>query len=181
MEDENGQSIYQHAIKFGLYLAGISIAIVTIIYAVDLSILATFKFLVLVIVIGLGFVIYAGINYRNSIGGYLPYGQAFIHGIGCLLVSGLISTGFNILLYHVIDSELPKNLTDAIMANTEEIMRNMGAPEDSIDEALSKMKGQKDQFSIANLALGYLKASIFYVVVALITALIVRKNEPEMI
>jgi len=181
-QDEAPPSIYQHAIKFGIFLAGISIALVAVVYIVDLSIMATFKFLALAILIGLGFVIYAGISYRNSIGGFMPYGQAFIYCIICLAVSGLISTGFNILLYHVIDPDLPKNLSDAIMANTEDTMRNWGAPEEAIDKALAQMEEQREtQFSVGNLIIGYFKACIFYAIIALITALIVRKNKPETI
>jgi Flp pilus assembly pilin Flp len=183
MENQNEEtpSIYQHAIKFGVYLAVISIAMVSVIYVVDLAIMGTFKFLGLAIITGLGFVIYAGINFRNSIGGYIPFGQAFIHGIILLLISGLISTGFNILLYHVIDPDLPKNLGEAIITNTEETMRNWGAPEEAIDKAISDMESQMDtQFSVGNLMLGYFKAAIGYAIIALITSLIVRKNKPEM-
>jgi hypothetical protein len=42
----------------------------------------------------IGLTIYAGINYRNEIGGFLPYGKAFQHGFVLMAVSGLISTIF---------------------------------------------------------------------------------------
>ncbi len=180
--EEKAPNIYQHAVKFGIYMAGISIALVVIFYIVDLSILATFKFIGLAILIGLGFVIYAGINYRNTIGGYIPYGQAFIYGIICLAAAGLISTGFNILLYHVIDPDLPKNLGDAIIANTEDTMRNWGAPEDAIDKTLAQLESQMEtQFSVGNLILGYFKACIMYAIISLITALVIRRNQPEVL
>lgn len=181
MENEEiAPSIYQHAAKFGLYLAGISIGLVVIFYVVDLSVLATFKFIALALIIALGYVIYAGINYRNSVGGFMTYGKAFTHGIVLMAVCGLITTVFNIVLYHVIDPDLPKNLGDAIMKNTEEMMRGFGAPDASIDEALDKMKDQmKTQFSIGNLAFGYIKAFIGYIIIVLITSIFVKKSQPE--
>lgn len=168
-----------HAVKNGVILAVISIVCVMIIYVVDLTILATFKFLALILVVGLGYVIYAGINYRNEIGGYMSFGKAFQHGFLVLAVSGLITTVFNLLLYFVIDPELPDKLVNAIIANTEEMMAGFGAPQDRIDTQIEQMRGElPNQFTVGGLCLGYLKGLIFYAIIALITSLFVRKNEP---
>src|SRR5688572_5408499 len=112
-------TLINHAVKFGGVLAAISIVLVLLIYAIDYTLMAGFTFLLIALAVGLAFVMYAGINYRNAIGGYIPYGQALLHGILVFAVSGFISTLFNILLYHVIDPNLPQNLSDAIIANTE--------------------------------------------------------------
>lgn len=183
MENQNEQSaptpLINHAVKNGVILAVISIVCVMIIYVVDLSILATFKFLILVLLIGLGYVIYAGISYRGEIGGYMSYGKAFQHGFVVLAVSGLISTIFNLLLYFVIDPDLPNKLVDAIITNTEEMMTGFGAPQDRVDAQLEQMRGElPDQFTVVGLCMGYLKALIFYAIIAAITSLFVRKNEP---
>jgi hypothetical protein len=178
--EEKAPSMYQHAAKFGMFLALISIALTVVVYSLDMSILATFKFLGLVLVVTLGFIIYAGINYRNTGDGFISYGNAFLYGIVLCAVAGLISTGFNILLYHVIDPELPVKLADAILLNTEDMMRSFGAAEAAIDETIDKMRDQQmeKQFSVGNLAIGYLKAFIGYAIINAITALIIRKNQP---
>lgn len=183
METQNEQSaptpLINHAVKNGVILAVISIVCVMIIYVVDLSILATFKFLALVLLIGLGYVIYAGISYRNEIGGFMSYGKAFQHGFLVLAVSGLISTIFNLLLYFVIDPDLPNKLVEAIITNTEEMMAGFGAPQETVDKQLEEMRGTlPDQFTMGGLSLGYLKGLIFYAIIAAITSLFVRKNEP---
>jgi hypothetical protein len=46
----------------------------------------------------LGITIYAGIDYRNGVGGFLPYGKAFVHGFLVLAVSALLATLFNMVL-----------------------------------------------------------------------------------
>ena len=172
-------SIYNHAMKFGLILGIISIVCVILSYVIDLSFMASFKFIGLVLVIGLGMTIYAGINYRNEIGGYLPYSKAFIHGILVLAVSGLVSTVFNIVLYTIIDPELPQKLTDAIIENTESMMQRFGAPEESIEQAIEKMRGELPaNFAPAGLAFGFVKSLIWYAIIAAITSLFVRKSEP---
>ena len=150
MEDsqEAPVSIYSHALKYGVILGIISIVCVIAIYAIDFTFMASFKFLGLIMIIGLGVVIYAGINYRTEIGGYLPYGKAFIHGFTVLAISGVIGTLFNIVLYTVIDPDLAQKMTDTIIENTEQMMRNFGAPDGSIDQATEKMRtDMPEQFS----------------------------------
>jgi len=173
-------TLVNHAVKFGGILAAISIVLVLLIYAIDYTLMAGFTFLIIFLVVGLSFVIYAGINYRNAIGGYIPYGKAFFHGFVVLAVSGIISTVFNILMYYVIDPNLPQNLTEAIIANTEATMAKFGAPQDSIDEAIAKMRDEMPgNFTIVGLLWGYCKALIWYAIMCLITGLVVRKNQPE--
>jgi hypothetical protein len=173
-------SLINHAVKFGAILAAITIVIVLLIYAIDYTLMAGFTFLLIALVVGIGFTIYSGINYRNSIGGYMPYGKAYLHGLLILAVSGLISTLFNIVLYKVIDPELAQNLSDAIITNTEESMANWGAPQESIDETISKMRDEMpNNFTVGGLLWGYCKALIWYAILALITGLVVRKNQPE--
>ena len=181
MEDsqEAPVSIYSHAMKYGIILGIISIICVIAIYAIDFTFLASFKFIGLILIVGLGVVIYAGINYRTEIGGYLPYGKAFIHGFSVLAISGIIGTIFNIVLYTIIDPELAQKMTDTIVENTEAMMRNFGAPDATIDQTTEKMKVEMPQnFSVGGLAFGYVKALISYGVIALITSLFVRKNVP---
>ncbi len=172
-------TLVNHAIKHGVILGVISILLVIICYVVDISLMVTLKFMGLVLVIGLGYVIYAGINYRSEIGGFMPYGKAFMHGLVVLAISGLIGTAFNILLYHLVDPELPQKLTDAAIQNTEEMMAGFGMQQEAMDQAIDKMRTDMvDQFSIGGQAFGYVKAMIAYCIIALITALFVRKNVP---
>lgn len=181
MEETQDQpvTIYNHALKFGLILGVISIMCVILIYVVDLSIMASFKFLGIMLVLGLGVTIYAGINYRNEIGGFLPYGKAFIHGAVLLAVSGLVGLVFNLVLYTIIDPELPQKLTEAIAENTEQLMTRFGAPPESIEPALDKIRAETPaNFAPFGLVKGYLTALIWYAVIAAITSLFVRKNQP---
>lgn len=178
--ETNQPTLVNHAIKFGGILAAISIVCVLLIYAIDYTIMAGFTFLLIFLVIGIGFTSYAGINYRGSIGGYIPYSKAYLHGIMILAISGLVSTIFNILLYTVIDPDLATNLTDAIIENTEATMAKFGAPQESIDKAIEQMRvDMPKNFTAMGLLWGYCKALIWYAILALITALIVRKNQPE--
>ena len=172
-------TLINHGIKHGIILGVCSMLIVIICYVIDFSFMVTFKFIGIILVIGLGYVIYAGINYRNETGGFISYGKAFQHGLVILAISGLINTAFNILLYHVVDTELGQKMTDAIIHNTEEMMAGFGTPQDRIDQTIEGMKtDMPGQFTVGGLAYGYLKGLISYAIIAVITALFVKKNVP---
>jgi uncharacterized membrane protein (DUF106 family) len=173
-------SMYQHAAKFGAILGGISIVLTVLAYAFDPGFMATFKFMGINLVIFIGFIIYAGISYRNSIGGFMPYGKAFLYCLTVMLTAGVVGTVFNVLLYHVIDTNLPETMTDTIIANTEEFMTKFNTPQDAMDKALAQMRiDLPEQFTVSGLLMGFVKKGIItYAIISLIFALFVRKNQP---
>jgi hypothetical protein len=173
-------TLMQHAIRWGLITAAVSIILTMSLYVIDYTIMVQLKFLFFALAVYFGITIYAGIDYRKSIGGFLPYGKAFQHGFLILALSGLIASFFNILLYQVIDTELPQKLVDASIENTRAMMESFGAPEESMDEALEKAReSTAEQFTIMGMAKGYIYIAIFSAIMALISAIFVRKNQPE--
>ncbi|MBL7871049.1 MAG: DUF4199 domain-containing protein [Cyclobacteriaceae bacterium] len=180
MEETNEQpTLMSHVIKWGLIIGGASITMTVLLYAIDYTLLVLLKVFFTMLLVYLVLTIFGGIEYRKSVGGYLKYGQAFIHGFGVLALSGLIATIFGIILYNVIDPELPENLTKASLENMREMMIGFGAPENAIDEAIAKEEVKAaDRYTISGQALGYLIILIASAFMALISALFVRKNEP---
>ena len=180
MEETKEQpTLMNHAIRWGLIVAGVSITMTILLYIIDYSLMVQLKVLFSLLAIYLGITIYAGIEYRKSVGGFLPYGKAFQHGYLVLILSGLIATLFAAILYNVIDPELPQKLTDASIENTREMMENFGAPDDAIDKAIEDARERTaKQFTLGGQALGYLTILVASAIMALISALIVRKNEP---
>lgn len=178
--EEKEPTLFQHALKWGLIVGAISIALTCVAYAVDYSMLANWKFGIFIFVFLIGITIYAGMNYRNETGGFIAYGKAFQHAFILMAVSGLVSTAFTILLYTVIDPELPAKLTDVAIENAEAMMRGFGMPEDQLDKAMEDTrKRTENQFSISGLGMGYGIGLIIYAVLSLITSIFVRKNPPD--
>jgi len=184
MEDQptaeaGSPSLMNHALKHGTILGAISIIIVVVCYVVDISAMASFKFIGLMLLIGLGYVIYSGINFRSEGDGFLAYGKAFQHGFIVLAVSGVIGTIFGIILYEVVDPDLADRMVAVIITNTEEMMAGFGAPQESIDQTIEEMRNDlPNQFTISGQALSFLKSLIWYAIIAAITSLFVRKNQP---
>ncbi|HTH57962.1 MAG TPA: DUF4199 domain-containing protein [Cyclobacteriaceae bacterium] len=180
MEENQGQpTLVNHAVKWGLIAAGVSIVLTILCYVIDYTLMVQLKFALLSLAIFIGIVIYAGIDYRNSQGGFLSYGKAFQHGFLIMAVSGLVGTLFGMLLYNVIDAELPQKLVDASLDNTREMLEKFGVPDDKMDEALEKAKADTaSRFTIFGQIKGYLILLIIVAVISLITSLFTRKNQP---
>lgn len=179
--EENAEtvSLKNHVIKWGLIVGAVSIVLTILLYVVDYTLMVQFKTLLVMLLIYLGITIYAGIDYRNNVGGFLPYGKAFVHGFLVLAVSALVATLFNMVLYNVIDTELPQKLTDATLENTREMMANFGAPEEAIDQAMEDAKGRTaNQFTITGQLIGLASILFFSAIMALISAIFVKKNQP---
>jgi lysylphosphatidylglycerol synthetase-like protein (DUF2156 family) len=175
-------TLFQNALRWGLIMAAVSIVLTITLYAVDYSMLADWKTGILMILIFISITIYAGINYRNQIGGFLPFGKAFQHGFVVMAICGIVSTVFMILMYTVIDPELPQKLTDASIEKAEAMMESFGLSGDAMDKALEDARKRSEgQFSAFGAIKGYGIGLIVYAIVALITSLFVKKNQPEVI
>ena len=180
MEESTEQpSLVNHAVKWGIILGAVSVVMTMLLYVVDYTILVLIKYLLVVLALNIGVVIYAGIDYRRSLGGYLAYGKAWKHGAIVFVLATAISVVFGSLLYFVIDTELPQKLTDAAIENQRAMMEGFGAPADAIEQGIQEAKERaKDQYTAVGMLKGFGIFSIFWLVIALLTSLITRKNEP---
>lgn len=178
-QQENAPTLVNHALKWGVISGAIGIVIYVLLYVVDYTLMVNWKFGLLGLAIGLGIVIFATIDYRKSVGGYLSYGKAWQHGFVVLATSGIITLIFMMILYFVVDPELPQKLTDTTLDNTREMMEGFGMPADQIDGEVEKARERtENQFKIGGMALGYGIQLIVFAVVALITAIFGRRNPP---
>jgi hypothetical protein len=177
MEQTESPNLFKHAARMGAIGGGIGILITVLIYVVDIKIMADWKVGIGILLVYLGYVIYAGIQYRNQAGGFLSYGKAFQHGYVTLLVAGAISTVFTILLFHVIDPEIPEILTRVTTEKTEEMMAGFGMSEDKIDEAIEQ-QDIPGRFTVAGQIKQFAWGFLMNAIVVLITSIFVKKNQP---
>lgn len=170
----------KNAVKSGVYVGVFGIIINLLVYVIDPTLFIKWWFFIGLLVVNLGLVIYFGLQYRKEEEGYLTFKEAFLHGFVLLLVSGFIGTLFSILLYNVIDPELPEILTDATIEQTRSMMEGFGTPSSAMDEALEKVKEDApNNYTIGGLFKAYGFLTIFYLIISLITGAIVKKSEPE--
>lgn len=179
---EEQQSPFQAAIKPGLIIGMVSLAITYVAYFIDSSLLASGWFGLISLVVAVGFVIYFGSQYRSEIGGYMSFGTAFNFSFIALAVSAVIGMIGMIVLYHVVDPSLPQVLADESFETTINTMESFGASADSLPpEQLEEMRrATADSFTLVGQLKGFGFILIFYAIVALILGAILKKKDKSL-
>ncbi|MBN7811407.1 DUF4199 domain-containing protein [Algoriphagus sp. H41] len=179
---EEQQTPFQAAIKPGITMGLAALAITYIAYFIDSSLLASFWMLLVALVIFFGLIIYFGKQYRSEIGGFMSFGTAFNFSFVALVVSGIISLIGQILLYQVIDPSLPQVLTDLTVEKSLEMMESFGQNPDSLPpSALDEIRNNTAaSFSVGGQLKNFAFGLIFYAIIALILAAILKKRDKSL-
>lgn len=179
MEDQ--QTPVKAGLNAGLILGIVSIVMTFLIYFIAPERLASFSTAMIILCIFLGALIYLGIQYRKSIGGFMDFGTAFKFAFVALVVAGVMGVVGNSLLYTVVDPDLPAVLADVQMKTTLEMMDRFGASGSMSSEQLDQMKSE---FQKAYTPLGMLKGFwvplLFYAIVSLIVAAIIKRRDKSL-
>ncbi len=179
---EESQSPFQAAVKPGLTMGLISLAVTFIAYFIDPTLLASGWFALVALVIFFALIIYFGKQYRSELGGYMTFGTAFNFSFIAILISGFIGLIGQLLLFHVVDPELPKLLADSSFQTTVAMMERFGASADSIPPAqLEEMRQTTlNNFSVIGQIKGFGIGIIFYAIIALILGAILKKRDKSL-
>ena len=173
-------SWFQEAMKKGFILGAIHIFIFVLIYFLMPSKLTGFTYLFLILAINAGYVIYQGIQWRNALGGFIGYGNALMYTFVVLFFNGITTTVFTVL-FIFIDPTLPDTMAQSQLDTSIYWAEKFGAPEASVEKIRDEFNPEDitKRYKPLGLLTGVGFLSIFYAIGALIFALFVRKNEPE--
>lgn len=178
MENEY-QADYGFCVKNGAIVGAIFGTLTIVLYMISESLLANGILGILILLAYAVVFAVLGVKYRNHVGGYLSYGQAYLAIFVMILISMLVSTVFNIILHQLIDPDLGQRLTEISIETSEAMMRRFGAPEDQIEATLATMRGTNN-YSIGKQLIGVLYVGVIgNALVTLILALIAKKNKEE--
>jgi len=179
---EEQQSPFQAAIKPGLTIGLVSVAMTYLAYFINSSLLASGWFGLVAIVIFFVLIIYFGKQYRTEIGGFMTFGTAFNFSFITIIISGLVSLIGQILLFHVVDPALPGVLADETLKSTLEMMENFGAnPDDLPAEQLDEIReNTQNNFTILGQLKNFGFGLIIYAIISLIVAAIIKKRDKSL-
>jgi hypothetical protein len=178
---ENQQTPVKAGLNAGLILGIVSVVLTFIIYFISPESLASFSTGMVILAIFLGILIYLGIQYRNSIGGFMDFGTGFKFAFVALIIAGLIGTVGNFLLYNVVDPELPEVLVEAQLETTMAMMERFGAADAMTSEQIDEIRnGAAANFTLVGQLKGFGFALIFYGIAALIVAAIIKKRDKSL-
>lgn len=167
----------KEAVKYGLILGVIGILYSMIGYLSGIEVMASFAYEIILFVITLGVSIFLAFRYRRLAGGYISFKNAFIGLFIMFAISGIISTFFNILLFNVIDTDLPNKLNEAIIVKTTSMLEGMGIDQEKIDETIEQIE-KESSYTIAKQISSYFWSLLLYALGALILAAIIKKDPP---
>ncbi|MBI2271222.1 MAG: DUF4199 domain-containing protein [Bacteroidetes bacterium] len=165
-------------IKYGLIAGFIGILLQAFTYLMGVQFMATWWVGILILVAIITMYVILSLRIRKDMGGYITFKDAFIKTFVMCIIAGTISTLFGLLLYHVIDPELPDKLQNAIMEKTMTMMENMGAPQEKIDEVAEQLQEAGNNFSVGAQIKNYFVGILFGAIFALIMGAIIKKARP---
>lgn len=179
--EEEVLSPIQAAVKAGVAIGLITLAIYYVAYFIDAEILSSAWLGFVLLGISLGLVVYFGIDYRKDRGGYMYFGVAFQFVFFTFIISGLITTLGNILLFQVIDPALPGVLADAQLESTIALMDRFGAGDQITSDQMAEMR---TSFVESRSVMGLIKAFgislVIYAILALIIGAIIKKRDKSL-
>jgi cytochrome bd-type quinol oxidase subunit 2 len=167
--------IKKNGITFGIIMGVVSALITTLVYAIDMELFTSFKLMGFILLVSI--VLYCVLlsKTRKQLGGDFSFKQAFTTFFIAAVISTLISTTFNILLFNVIDPGAKETLKELSIKAAEEMMEKFGAPQEQMEEALAQVENT-DNFSVGNLIKGFFTSLIFSAILGLILALIFKSK-----
>jgi len=126
----------------------------------------------------IGLAIYAVAQGKKQLGGYISYKSALgISAIGLILGTAVVVL-FNALMYNVIDPDFKALMEEKSIEFTIGFLERMNATEEQMAEAIEQLK-ERDQLGFRAQMMGMVFMSIYYLVVSLIVAAAMKKDNPE--
>ncbi|ULC58874.1 DUF4199 domain-containing protein [Flaviramulus sp. BrNp1-15] len=172
------KSIKSLAVNWGLYL-GITLVVFTILGYVNLDLFTKWWFGISMLILIIVFGIISAMKSKGLLGGFISFKNAFTSYFITIALGLAISTVVSIIIFNFIDPEAAITLKEKILDSTVEMMKGFGAPEEAIAEAVEKMEAEDNMFSIGKTLQNFIFQLIGYIIVGLIVALVVKKNNPD--
>jgi ABC-type siderophore export system fused ATPase/permease subunit len=169
-----------NVLRYGLIVGVIISVYMALLYAFGIEVFANWWYSVIMYPISIGLICYFTIQLRNTNESEpFHFKQTFVVILSLLMLSTLVSTLWNIVLFNVIDPTLPKELSERILEETETTMAKWGAPEEVIKDTLKEMRDLPSQFKPLAQLLGWLKGGLFMALMSLICASFIKRKTPS--
>lgn len=176
------QDLSKLALRGGLFIGAIYVVVLIVLQIVDPVILFTNSLIgILMTIIPIVLLVVIGLDTRKKIGGYWTYKQAF----QCLIIMSfflvLLTQIYNFILIKYYDPTLIVKIKDALVESISSKLSKFGMDQDAIDAAVKKSTTsieEKMQPNFKNLVINFGISFLWYGVVSLIVAAIIKKVRP---
>ncbi|TVQ48645.1 MAG: DUF4199 domain-containing protein [Saprospirales bacterium] len=172
---ENKVSTFNTATRYGLFAGLILIvwSLITMVLFDRSSFIASFLGILVTTAVTIGLSVMV-INFHRDkeLGGYISFSKAFVVSILAILIAGAVSSVFSIVDRVIISPEFYESAKDEMALMYED----MGMDDEAIDMAIRMVEVVQSPIGI--FFTGVLIFAFFGAIISLITALILKNEEP---
>lgn len=174
----------QFYIKNGLLYGTVNIIYLMITYVMGVDAMMSYFNVAISMAVGLGLMVFMGIQVRNARGGYMTLGDGFKSIMVIYALGAFLYLLFNHMLGTVIDPELPGKLAEATIDKTISMMESFDMPEDQVEEMYDQLnnevsKSVYDNYTMFGFVKTYMMTLFFGSIGAVIGAAITKKEDPN--
>ncbi|WP_179334484.1 DUF4199 domain-containing protein [Winogradskyella costae] len=167
------------AVNYGVYLSLILVSFTIIGYAIDLELLVNFWLVMLLLpLVSIIFGIISCAKAKSMLNGFISFKQAFSSYFITIAIGIFISTLVTFILFNYVDQDAAIILKEIVLEKTSTLMESFGAPASEIEKAMIEMEKQ-DTFAIGTQIKSLAQGFVFYSIIGLLVALVMKKNDPN--
>ncbi|MEH6535713.1 MAG: DUF4199 domain-containing protein [Psychroserpens sp.] len=173
------KSLKSTAVNYGIYLALGLVLYTVLCYALNIELIVNFwinLLLMPLIIITIGVI--SSAKSKSILGGFMSFKQAFTAYFIPIAIGVTISTIVTVIIFNFIDPDSALYIKELVITKTQGFMENMGAPQSEINKTIAQMEEQ-DTFAIGTQLRSLAQSLIFFTVIGLIVALIMKKKDPN--
>ena len=179
--EEQASNRLKATATYGIYLAGISIAISVIVWATGLiehiGLFGSAFIGILQLALMAFLLVYYTKRYRDTMfNGKITFGQAFSFGVMLVVFSSLISSLYSFILNKYIDPDYMHRVMTMIQDKTYQMLSNSGMSQDQIEAQMIKIEEKGIPSPIETLVSSLEGGLIGGAIMSLISSAIVKKN-----
>lgn len=163
-------------IKWGLFLGGVNVLYILLLYIIDVSLLVSYWNSLVSLALSVAFMVLACREERTNNGNTLMYGNAVVLGIGVGVIASILGVAFNGILYNVIDPTLAETMKELTIEKTASMMEGFGASEADIEKALENMDTRAFEQDFRSMATALMVSALFSAFLALIIGAFMKRT-----
>lgn len=175
-------SLLNSALKSGLIIGVVSIVVFIIMYVADLKPVGIMMPILLMLVglaISITILVVLLKKYRNQVGGFISFKDAFLYSLIALVTGLVLSTLFTLLFVQFIEPDYYKQIMESQKVWMENYLSGKGLSDEQMAEALDNLDEQSASMgSISSTLKNLVGGVVFSGILALIVGAIMKKN-PE--
>ncbi len=170
--------IKKNGVTFGIITGLVSALVTTLIYSIDLKLFTSMwiGFVSIAIYIILGVALLS--KTKKDLKGIFSFKDAFTTYFISAIIAILISVGFNILLFNLIDPSLKETLKEITIKYMVDTMQKFNTPASAVNEAMKKLQ-ETDPYSAIELIKGSIFKIAFSALFALLLAAIFKSKSSQ--